>query len=478
MEVSLQTGWGIFEVLAQVSRSPLEAFRQFIENAADAIEQRGKAEGVIRLQFQKDGSGALSQMAVEDNGVGMDPQKMAEVLRTIGLSNKIHLALRGEKGIGILAFALLAQELHLNSCPQEGGPSACLVLRRQELKEGKAALLDPCPLHSRYTQGTTAYLLDVLPEVANSLSAPRLKEFLGREFASDLRRNLYSLLLEDRGRWETVEPQRLRGLRILSRTLQLGASGHATIELHLLPAEAPDAAISLYGESGVRICSLTALEAFQRMPWENRQVEGFIRCDRLKRTADKTAVIQDRVYQELVAALQLLEPELSREVSRVSQQHLEQRVGRVMRRVDQMVERFLRYLEDGEPLRVPAPRAMAVGGRPSHRPSNGNGHAHHNGNGRRPVLQPIHFQFATPAATSQPEWRSWRDSGEMVLVNKAHSDFLEAEQDDARCARYLFALWAKEHLLAEYSSDARRLAEELVGLLLKADPMLVRSSSR
>jgi hypothetical protein len=183
---------------------------------------------------------------------------MRQVLRSVGHSEKVDLALGGEKGVGILAFALIAQELHLSSCHQDEAPSACLVLRRDGLRGGKGEVLSPCPQHARSSRGTTAYLIGILPEAAASLTWKRLKEYLGREFSADLRRNGYDLVLEAGGRWEPVRPQRFRGLSVLSQTLPLSSSGHATVELHVLPVAAPDALVSLYGRGGIRVCPLSA----------------------------------------------------------------------------------------------------------------------------------------------------------------------------------------------------------------------------
>ena len=49
-KVTLHTGPGVFEVLAHVCRSPSEALKQFVENAADAIEQAKTEEGQILHQ--------------------------------------------------------------------------------------------------------------------------------------------------------------------------------------------------------------------------------------------------------------------------------------------------------------------------------------------------------------------------------------------------------------------------------------------
>ena len=45
--VKLHTGPGVFEVLVNVCRNPQEALKQFVENAADAIEQAEKIRRTV-----------------------------------------------------------------------------------------------------------------------------------------------------------------------------------------------------------------------------------------------------------------------------------------------------------------------------------------------------------------------------------------------------------------------------------------------
>src|SRR3990170_290454 len=182
-KVRLHTGPGVFEVLANVCRSPQEALRQFVENAADAIEQAKTEGGHIRLRLQYASAngvmrGSLKSISIEDNGIGMTSEKMKQVLQRIGDSEKINLALRGEQGIGLLAFSLVAQELHLASTPDEGSPSRCLVLKRPWLKRGYAEVLERCPVHEHTHRGTIAYLEGILPQIAYQLSKERIKDYL------------------------------------------------------------------------------------------------------------------------------------------------------------------------------------------------------------------------------------------------------------------------------------------------------------
>jgi hypothetical protein len=85
----------------------------------------------------------------------------------------------------------------------------------------------------------------------------------------------------------------------------------------------------------------------------------------------------------------------------------------------------------------------------------------------------------------RPQLRAWSDNGgDAVKINILHTDFLSSEKDDKRCAWYLFSVWAKQHLLKEYGTDAEALADEMVGLFSRAGPLLnqfairPRSSSR
>src|SRR4030043_1323060 len=108
-KVRLHTGPGVFVVLANVCRSPQEALKQFVENAADAIDQAKADGGYIRLKLEYKSvdnglkEGILRRLVIEDNGGGMTRERMNQVLCRIGDSEKINIALRGEHGIGFVA---------------------------------------------------------------------------------------------------------------------------------------------------------------------------------------------------------------------------------------------------------------------------------------------------------------------------------------------------------------------------------------
>lgn len=477
--VKLTTGTGVFAVLANVCRNPQEALKQFVENAADAIEQASGRRGVIsvRLRYEPSGNGGtervLKSIVIEDNGVGMSREKMRQVLGHIGDSEKIDLALRGEQGIGILAFALIAQEIHLASGVAEGQPSSCLVLKRSWLRSGHAEIIARCPSHEHQRRGTTVVLEGILPEIAAQLSKARIREYLGQQFASDLRANLYEMTITDDGESEAVHPQHFRGVKVMSTSLPLGPGRSVFVELYVLPWEVGDAVISLYGRGGTRICSLTDLPEFQHVPWADGRLEGYIRCDRLKRTADKTAIVQDQVFSVFAGALHKLEPKIQELLHKVSAESQEQRFNLALSRASRLIDKFLRYREQGRLTNLsltpgvvrPRSTERATGAR--------SGSARARGQQRvPPPTRAPHIRLNSPTA-EKANYRSWYDAGqEVICINREHVEFLLSQRENKRCVRYLFTIWAKENLLQEYGGNAEKIADEMVGVLAEAEPLI------
>ena len=484
-KIKLHTGPGVFEVLSHVCRSPQEAMKQFVENAADAIEQGGAEEGeiLIKLTYQTVTNGSvmrvLKGIAVQDNGVGMGAQKMRQVLQQIGSSEKLNSALRGEQGIGLLAFGLIAEELHLASTAQEGVPSSCLVLKRKWLKSGHAEIVKQCPEHTHKDRGTVAYLEGILPEIAVQLSKERIREYLGQQFANDLRSDLYSMAISDDHAFEQIHPQRFRGVKVLSAHLPVERAGSAYVELYVLPWEMPDASISLYGRGGTRVCALTDLQAFKIIPWVDQLLEGYIRYDRLKRTADKTAVVQDQVFGAFVQTLRQVEPRVRQLIEEVSAESQERRFGTILARAGKLIDRFLRYREKGmlekmgmAPLAGVEPKVSEkshAAGEPVPVQTRLAEAALHT------VPRPSRAPGIRISAPSQEKsvYRSWYDAKDGVIcINREHAEFLLSQREDRRCLRYLFYVWVKETLLQEYGEQAAKVADEMVGLLAEAEPLL------
>jgi len=484
-KVRLHTGPGVFQVLASVCRNPQEALKQFVENAADAIEQARPEEGHIRIRLQYGtagnghGEGTLQRISIEDNAGGMNPEKMKQVLHRIGDSEKISLALRGEQGIGLLAFALIAEELHLASTAEEGTASSCLVLKRPWLKTGRAEVVEHCPDHEHTHQGTIAYLEGILPDIAVQLSKDRIKDSLGQQFASDLRTDMYSMSISDGADFEQVHSQRFRGVKVMSTSLPVDGAGSAFAELYVLPWEMPDAHISLYGRGGTLVCPITELSDFKTLPWMDQRLEGYIRCDRLKRTADKTAVVQDQIFRSFVDSLRKLEPQIQKLIQEVSAESQERRFNIILNKAGRLIDKFLRYRDRGllADLTVITAAGVERGRSPSRDVARHLSSPSGNGDGATGTA--VRAPSRAPAITlrSLPDdrayYRSLYDPNKgTIWINREHSEFLLAQREDRRCLRYLFSIWVKESLLQEFGADAEKVADEMVGVLAEAEPLL------
>ena len=377
----------------------------------------------------------------------------------------------------MLAFALIAEELHLASTAKEGEPSSCLVLKRQWLKRGHAEVIQHCTEHEHTHRGTIAYLEGILPEIAVQLSKERIKEYLGQQFASDLRTNMYAMSISDNHTFEPIHPQRFRGVKVMSTNLHVPKAGSAYIELYVLPWDMVDASINLYGRGGTRICSLKDLQDFNVLPWIDQRLEGYIRFDRLARTADKTAVVQDEVFRAFVNELRQQESKIKQLIDEVSAESQEQRFNLILGRAGKLIDKFVRYREKG------LLETLAMG------PSSISGVI--KGNGREEkanilpssedkALRPVqhhpthapHIKLQSPA-NEKSDFRSWYDPKEGVIcINREHFEFLLSQREDRRCMRYLFYIWVKESLLQEFGTQAEKVADEMVGLLAEAEPLL------
>jgi hypothetical protein len=355
--------------------------------------------------------------------------------------------------------------------------SSCLVLKRQWLKKGHAEIIKKCPEHEHTHCGTTAYLEGILPEIAIQLTKDRIKEYLGQQFASDLRTNMYTLSISDNHTFELIHPQRFRGVKVMSTNLHVPKAGPAYIELYVLPWEMADASINLYGRGGTRVCSLKDLQDFNILPWIDLRLEGYIRFDRLKRTADKTAVVQDEVFRSFVNELRQQETKIQQLIEEVSAESQEQRFNIILGRAGKLIDKFVRYREQGIletfALGSTTGTAMKVNGheekaKTTQPPIEGKKVKtilHH------PTRAP-HIKLLSPA-NEKSDYRSWYDpSAGVICINREHYEFLLSQREDRRCMRYLFYIWVKESLLQEFGTQAEKVADEMVGLLAEAEPLL------
>src|SRR3989338_1529130 len=108
------------------SDNPMAALKEYVSNALDEIFRAYALNHGDRNQGIREGSGLVNiilspmthRVIVQDNALGMSAEKMQSLPIKVGESEKHgfqHLDVRGEKGVGLLAFASLGWQAYIIS---------------------------------------------------------------------------------------------------------------------------------------------------------------------------------------------------------------------------------------------------------------------------------------------------------------------------------------------------------------------------
>jgi molecular chaperone HtpG len=94
---------------------PMTIYREYVQNAADAIEEQRKAGGRLSDKVSIDLDSAARSIKLRDNGIGLEWERFTERLCTLGASSKRGTGARGFRGVGRLAGLGYCQELIFRS---------------------------------------------------------------------------------------------------------------------------------------------------------------------------------------------------------------------------------------------------------------------------------------------------------------------------------------------------------------------------
>ena len=111
-------------ITAGMYNDPMVVYREYIQNAADAIFAKGNSGGVISVGIDVVGS----RLTIQDNGTGLTPQDAAKRLVQIGSSTKTLGLDRGFRGIGRLSALAFADSVTFTTRTCFGGPCNASLL--------------------------------------------------------------------------------------------------------------------------------------------------------------------------------------------------------------------------------------------------------------------------------------------------------------------------------------------------------------
>lgn len=475
--------------LGQVYADPRDALNEFVSNAADEYRQSGRLGGVITILLKR--TGAQPHIRVSDDGRGMSREKLEAVATSLCQSEKAELReipeIIGEKGIGILGFAAVAERCDIVSRSEVTGEVLCMCLVRGQ---------ETCRLfeereRQRASPGTDVYLYGIGNDVWRILTPNKLTEYFRIRRRLPLLRGDYRLEIVEGRKAIPVEPQTYKGIPLPARQAPT-PYGPVTFHLYLWPTPAQNRSVALIAKGGTTIVDdLADLEEFARPPWTSGQVQGDITFPALEQTTGRKGVIRDGGrFAAFEAAVRTIEAPVAAEIRRITREHegrLDRRLYSVLREVFAKVLRELEDLESPARVGLASPDGREVpggmGGPEDRVPGGARPRAGGGGAGPKgPAVDPSAPGTIRQRERPLPTWdertfpeekahlRSELDEARrLIIINKGHPDYLAHKQPPAAFLYYVAMLTAKEIALWQRPrSDGTGVAEEMVRILLRA----------
>ncbi len=300
-KLKLGDHWNAITIIALSQNNPLKAIAEFVENSIDAGAKnvtivRGKHKSEHYLKIVDDGHGIKDFRYVATH-IGDSIKRE--------LKRKGEQGLQGEFGIGLLSFWTVGETCTLTSADEQG------VGRSMKLVKGNPsyAIRDAGTLIGR--TGTELLISPILAGV-RVLSGDKIQNFLASELRDRIAKSGVRIrILDHSSRRELiVEPRKFKGRLIHQLPEPRCPFGDVYLELYFVdPSQ--DSSVGLY-KQGTRVLSdLVKLDAFDRAPWNSRQIEGIVDASFLQLTpGTRDGVIMDEAFDSMRVALEPVEEAL------------------------------------------------------------------------------------------------------------------------------------------------------------------------
>jgi len=309
---------------AQQYSSPPEAFKEYFTNAVDGIYDAGNKNGYVTVVL----SPKMSRIAVRDNGQGMSRKQMMALPVSIGESVKKGVAdQRGEKGVGLLAFASLGDKLHIVS-RQQGNKNYGYLLyevkgsgENVRIVASYSELNDISDLGAPFKQGTMA-VVHVEKDIFNRyFRSQSVRNQISEIYWPIVERDDIGFVVRtENGKEHDLESLALKGERLINEpipfvTKSKGEEKEHQLHVNLaLDLETEAGKVPLYSK-GVRvykdILELGDEELGECELWNCRQIAGFIDDPNLSLTLGRDKVNKkSNAYKGFLEVLKRVNDEL------------------------------------------------------------------------------------------------------------------------------------------------------------------------
>jgi anti-sigma regulatory factor (Ser/Thr protein kinase) len=473
--------------LGQVYADPRDALNEFVSNAADEYAQGGRRGGIIRIALRR--ASREPEIIVSDAGRGMTRQRLEEVAGSLCESEKARAQeaerIIGEKGIGILGFASIAEQCDIVT-RREGEP----ITWQMRLRRGA----ETCEIgeeseRTRSEPGTDVRLTGIGKDTWRVLTVPKLSEYFRLRRRQALLAGDYGIELVEGRKSAIVRPEIYRGIPYEVEPVRT-AHGQIRIHLYLWPAPGPGRAISVVGKGGTTVVDdLSSLDEFGRRPWDTGQVQGEVIYPALEQTTGRKGIVRDAPsFAILAGALRGLEDGLNEELRRITQEHRERMDREMFLRLREIFAQVMRELRDFDnPMRVSVsdPKGdPGPGSAGEDRVPGGRG-ANESEGTSRPSVEAVDSEGSGAIRQRQRPLPTWRllafpeekrhlrseldPDTRVIRVNELHPDYRVTRDDPAAQLHYLMTLTAKELALWQNpATDAVAAAEDMIRILVRA----------
>ena len=138
-------------ITAGMYDSPLVLYREYLQNAADAVAAQGS--GTVQVMIDR----IRSQVTIRDSGTGLSPREAPHRLINVGRSGKDRTSDRGFRGIGRLSALAFAEQVQFTTRTCAAEPVTEVTWCGRTLRDPDLALVDATTAIERCT--TTRQLL-------------------------------------------------------------------------------------------------------------------------------------------------------------------------------------------------------------------------------------------------------------------------------------------------------------------------------
>ena len=133
-------------ITAGMYDSPLILYREYLQNAADAVAAQGS--GTVHVMIDR----IRSQLAIRDDGTGLSPREAARRLIDVGSSAKDRTSDRGFRGIGRLSALAFAEQVQFTTRTCVAEPVTEVTWCGRTLRDPELAQVDAITAIERCTR--------------------------------------------------------------------------------------------------------------------------------------------------------------------------------------------------------------------------------------------------------------------------------------------------------------------------------------